>query len=713
MERDGGRGPLAEPVRPDQPVRMGRTGGPTGRRAGGFDLLGWFAAPRRAGVPGVYALGPAPRRTEADEEAGQRIPGWKLLLRALLNLVVAYELFHYLRGPLAWLAASFTPSAASGSIVTEVLLDVFYYGVFGGLLLWFFGRLGRWPLVWRRYVRPALARLVTREEPDAEQAETKLPTQHAAPPPDPWRELRAAAPADALTPLDADTATGRATDVDHARLHRAWRSVSADHARLSGFLHELRTAGSAACAHPSGARDLPLKTAQHDLLTGQLRLGTAVDAPRNPAPYRGVHAALDPGLLGGSLLAVGPAGSGKTTRLARPVAESLCLLALTGQAVTVVVGSDEADLGPDEWYDVVVAPGQPRGRYGLDLYGAALGDDEAADRLADALLPEELALRGESARSTLRAVLPPFRAGYGRAPGVRELSAVLRGEPDAWVALRDALRTAGRLEGFRRHLDHRERLHGRADDLGGLLADRLALLDRPEFADSLNPSADEPSPGGAARPSLPLFALRALDHPLRVRIALPERTHPEASRILSRLAVGQFVHAAGARADRSLFAGLVVDDATAAIDTHVVRGLQRMRGANAGAVMLLRSLADLPETLRTPLFGAVGCRMAFPGLAPWDGRLFSEVWGTEWVQERDITLAPDTSGGLLRRTLRGTRALLAGEQAQTESVTTRRVERQRWSPSDLAHGLPGGHAVLSLTAPDGTAVPPLLVDLRA
>jgi hypothetical protein len=46
-------------------------------------------------------------------------------------------------------------------------------------------------------------------------------------------------------------------------------------------------------------------------------------------------------------------------------------------------------------------------------------------------------------------------------------------------------------------------------------------------------------------------------------------------------------------------------------------------------------------------------------------------------------------------------------------VTTRRVERQRWSPSDLAHGLPGGHAVLSLTAPDGTAVPPLLVDLRA
>ena len=86
---------------------------------------------------------------------------------------------------------------------------------------------------------------------------------------------------------------------------------------------------------------------------------------------------------------------------------------------------------------------------------------------------------------------------------------------------------------------------------------------------------------------------------------------------------------------------------------------------------------------------------------------------TVWVDERDITLAPDTSGGMLKRTWRAIRTVLAGERAQTESVTTRRVERRRWSPSELAQVLPGGHAVLSLTAVDGTPVPPLLVDLRS
>jgi hypothetical protein len=137
-----------------------------------------------------------------------------------------------------------------------------------------------------------------------------------------------------------------------------------------------------------------------------------------------------------------------------------------------------------------------------------------------------------------------------------------------------------------------------------------------------------------------------------------------------------------------------------------------MRGANAGAVLLLRSLGDLPETLRVPLFGAVGCRMAFPGIAPWDGRMFSEAWGTVWVQEKAVTQTPDTSGGLLRRSGRAFRALLAGSPVQTESVTTRPVERRLWSSSDLAHALPAGHVVVSLTTVAGAQVPPLLVDLR-
>lgn len=236
-----------------------------------------------------------------------------------------------------------------------------------------------------------------------------------------------------------------------------------------------------------------------------------------------------------------------------------------------------------------------------------------------------------------------------------------------------------------------------------LLADRLALLDRPAFAGCFEPA------GPGAKPA---FAMRALEHPLRVRVKLPERGHPEAARILSRLVAGQFLQAAVAREDRSLFAGLVLDDASAALDAGAVQGLRRLPGANAGAVLLLRSLVDLPEALRVPLFGAVGCRMAFPGIAPWDGKLFSEAWGTVLVRERAVTLAPDTSGGMLRKAGRLARKALSGTTAQTESVTTREVERQRWSPSELAHALPAGHAVVSLTSVSGEQVPPLLVDLR-
>lgn len=408
-------------------------------------------------------------------------------------------------------------------------------------------------------------------------------------------------------------------------------------------------------------------------------------------------------MLGTSLLAVGPAGTGKTARLARPVAEALCLQALARTACVVVIGAAEAELGPDGGYDVVIAPGDPSSAYGLDLYGVAHDPDEAAARLADALLPDELALRAESARIALQQVVGPFHAGYGRYPTVRELRALLGGDPQGWEALLKALGTAGRLTAYESDVQHRQRQHGRADDPGVLLADRLALLDRPAFAGCFDPAAPDAKPA---------FAMRALEHPLRVRVKLPERSHPEAARMLSRLVVGQFVQAAVAREDRSLFAGLVVDDATAAVDTSTVQGLRRMRGANAGAVLLLRSLVDLPEALRAPLFGAVGCRMAFPGIAPWDGKLFSEVWGTVLVRERAVTLAPDTSGGMLRKAARLTRKALSGTSAQTESVTTREVERERWSPSDLAHALPAGHAVVSLTTVTGEQVPPLLVDLR-
>ncbi|MFC1436502.1 ATP-binding protein [Streptacidiphilus sp. N1-3] len=666
----------------------------------------------------MFGLGPAAKSLREQEEQAITVPAGKLLLRAVLNLVVAWFVFDEARGPMAWIVVQFKPSLATSvesSDTVNVVMNLLYYGPVALLIAWFFGRMGRWPLVWRRYGRPLVRRVV-----DAIGSRSGAGTPVKAPTGakaqgevvvDPWWAFRPLVGHGGLALLDQETAAGRVGDVDHQRLNRALECVRDYPDRLAALLDAVREHGAAACAHPSGTRDLPGRhSGRHDLLLRQVRLGSAEDVPKNPAAYRGVDLAIDPALLGTSLLAVGPAGTGKTRRLARPLAEALCLQALAGTAVVVVVGAADADLGPAEWYDVVVAPGDPASRYGLDLYGGARRMEEAVARLADALLPEELAPRAESARQALQQVVVPYTEAYGRPPGLRELALLLRGEPVAWDALREALRACGGLTDHQYELAQRERMHGQVDDPGALLADRLSLLDRPALAASFNRTSERG--GGRAGAELPLFAMHALDHPLRVRIAVPEHSHPEAARIIARLAVGQFLYAASTRQDRSLFAGLVVDDASAVIDVHSVRSLQRLRGAHAGAALLLRTLMDLPESLRTPLFGAVGGRMAFPGIAPWDGKLFAEAWGTVWVDERDVTRAPDTSGGIIKRSWRAVRTILAGERAQTESVTTRRVERRRWSPSDLAQVLPGGHAVLSLTAVDGTPVPPLLLDLQ-
>ncbi|MFB8235440.1 ATP-binding protein [Kitasatospora purpeofusca] len=661
-----------------------------------FDLAAWASAPRPEADPGVFRQDH--RQLDPDRAEAAKVPTWPLLLRAGLNAVVGW--FAYLYGTqllmylLVWFGRQtgigpLAEPSEAGAMFTLLIANVAVVAV----VIKVFGRMGRWPEVWRRYALPLLSRTVTEEVPATEEEQSEAARQR-----DPWTVLRQGGAAVAAGRLDGE-AVG---DVDYVRIRRAWESAQADPAFLPAFVEQVSQRGAAAFAHPSEARELPGRKERHDLLLGQVRLGTAQDVPKNPLTHRSAGFALDPVVLGTSLLAVGPAGTGKTARLARPVAEALCLQALAGTACAVVIGAADADLGPDAWYDVVIAPGDPASRYGLDLYGAAQDPDEAAARLAEALLPDELTARAETARTALQQMVGPFHAAFGRYPGVRELRALLAGEPESLEALVKGLRAAGRLGSFERDLEHREHQRGRADDPGALLADRLALLDRPAFEGAFTTD-------GTGRPP---FAMRVLDHPLRVLVKLPERSHPEAARMLSRLLVGQFVQAAGSRGDRSLFAGLVVDDASAALDAGIVRGLQRLRGANAGVVLLLRTLVDLPEALRAPLFGAVGCRAAFPGIAPWDGRLFSEAWGTHLVRETAVTLAPDTSGGIVRRAGRLGRKALSGTTAQTESVTTREVERLRWSPSDLAHALPAGHAVVSLTAVSGEQVPPLLVDLR-
>ncbi|MFE2143206.1 hypothetical protein ACFXA3_15950 [Streptomyces sp. NPDC059456] len=83
-------------------------------------------------------------------------------------------------------------------------------------------------------------------------------------------------------------------------------------------------------------------------------------------------------------------------------------------------------------------------------------------------------------------------------------------------ALRTTLADAG-AHAILRELDARERQAGAAGDPGAVLADRVALLDGRVFAEFFDTT-------GEGRP----FSRRALAHPLRVRIDLPERAQPDA-----------------------------------------------------------------------------------------------------------------------------------------------------------------------------------------
>ncbi|MBM4793197.1 ATP-binding protein [Streptomyces sioyaensis] len=663
-------------------------------------LLGWLRTPRPAAAPGIWTYGHR-ARAAADPD---RVPARQLISGAVISFLCGWLLWsllwnQYLGSYWLWPLVLLTPDSwrsAGGDKMIYVVATYAYYGLVLALLAVVFGRLGRWPELARRFLGPVLGRLRKRApapkpQPAADRAQ--------------WPELRAHGAADAADKLAAEARTGRMNDVDVARIERAWHSVRSGKNSLASFTDTVLRYGAAACAHPSGRRDLARRTAHHDLLAHQVRIGTAADHPRNPYQHRLAGCALEPALLGTSLLAVGPAGSGKTTRVVKPVVESMCLQALAGQCAVVVVGPTGSDLGADDAFDVVVRIGRPDPECDLDLYGGTTDPDEAAGILAEALvgdLAEQLP-GGDSRRAAtaLAQLLGPFAATHDRFPTVPELRELLDGAPQAMSALRTALEETG-AHTLLRELDARARQSERPGDLGVLLADRIALLDRPAFAAFFDPT------GGTRQVSL-----RALDHPLRVRIELPERGHAEASRILARLVLAQFTECAVARGDRSVFACLVLDDAAHTITAEALRGLQRLRSANAGAVLTLRSLDDVPDALRGTLLGSVGCRMAFAGVTTWDGARFAEVWGKEWVETRDVTDRQIIAEGAAMKALHLFRHLVTGKAPTAKAVTVRTVERERWSASDLANALPPGHAVLSVTSVAGEHAPPVLVDLRS
>ncbi|GAA3153116.1 hypothetical protein GCM10010521_46200 [Streptomyces rameus] len=741
----------------------------------GSPFLTWLRTPRPEAPPGIWRFGHHPRPQETAGRVSDRsllTGALGSLLAALLvwslwvnNLVPHKRIPLELVTPSDWWGFDPPRAALTASAV--------YDSVFATLVLYYFARVGNWKEVLRRYVteRPQPSRAVragvigalvvwlvvwhgllsyyrlavsitprdwyvspgdpvgtldrlkvlkavltllalspfaaaggwlgllrglSRTQPVTESRAASAPDLVVD-----WPELYAHGQGATAERLTEEARTGRMNDVDCARIRRAWDSVVADPTRLGAFTAAVRGDGARACLHPSGHRDLPARTALHDLLTSQVRIGRYADAERVPPARRGAGAAMDPGTLGTSLLVVGPSGSGKTERLVRPVTESLALQALAGQAALVLVCAAGAPVGADQAYDVVIRPGNRSSAHDLDLYGGTDDPDEAATLLAEVLAGDWAEVDLRRAGTVLSQLLGPFRAAHRRFPSVAELRELLDGEPSALERLKECLDSRDQSL-LRRELDARARQAGMPGDPGILLADRLACLDRPAFTGFFDTSAD-------ARP----FSLRSLDHPLRVRIDLPERAHPEAAQLLARLLLAQFTACMTVRADRSLFAGLVLDDATHAITAGSVRALRRLRESNAAVVMSLRALGDVPEHLRQPLIAAVGCHAAFSGITTWEGSLFAQAWGTEWVETTEVAKHTVFADQPLTRLIHAVRKLGTGKPVTTDAVTVRQVERERWSASELAHGVPPGHAVLSLTTVRGEHAPPLLVDLRS
>ncbi|MGW3194424.1 ATP/GTP-binding protein [Streptomyces sp. NPDC001118] len=741
--------------------------------ADGPAFLQWLRTPRPEVTPGVWRFGYRPRPQETGVRVSDRAlltGAVGALLAALLvwslwgnNLVPHKRILLELVTPSDWWGGSPSRAASTASSI--------YDSLFATLVLYYFARVGNWKEVVRRYVieqqQPSralraavlgalvvwlvvwhgllsyykLAVSLTPSDwlfgggaPETTLLRLKLlktaltllalwpfavagdwlrllrglnrpkaASESLVAAPDPvedWHELHSYGQSATADRLAGEASAGRMNDVDCARIRRAWNSVVADPARLEAFTSAVLSDGARACLHPSGQRDLPTRMATHDLLTSQVRIGRYTDSERTPPAHRAAGAAVDPGTLGTSLLVVGPSGAGKTARLVRPIAESLALQALAGETALVMVSASGTALEPDQAYDIVIKPGDRTSAYDLDLYGGTDDPDEAATLLADVLAGDWAEVDLRRAMTVLAQLLGPFRAVYGRFPSVPELRELLDGDPSALERLKTIL-DAQEHSLLYRELDARARQAGVPGDLGIVLSDRLGCLDRPVFAGFFDTSVD-------ARP----FTLRSLDHPLRVRIDLPERAHPEAAQLLARLVLAQFTSSMATRVDRSLFACLVLDDATHAITSGSVRALRRLRESHAGVVLSLRALGDVPEHLRQPLIAAVGCHAAFSGITTWEGALFAQAWGTEWVETTEVAKHTVFADQPLTRLIHAVRKLGTGKPVTTDAVTVRQVERERWSASELAHGVPAGHAVLSLTSVRGEHAPPLLVDLR-
>jgi type IV secretory pathway TraG/TraD family ATPase VirD4 len=427
-----------------------------------------------------------------------------------------------------------------------------------------------------------------------------------------------------------------------------------------------------------------------------VRLGEVVPDHRSDFEITGDFG-IDLDVLRTSMLVIGPPGSGKTRGIATPIVEHLSLAALAGKASMVVVDPKSTDFAYDGWFDVTIDPLNPT--CGFSLFGGSRTADVAADRLASALLPPQVsddkAYFIDASKNALYACLAPFEAAYERWPTVPELLGLLRAEQSSIDRVKERLKGPGSKE-MKALLDTRKNQTQRTADPAASLVERFALLDRP----ALRRLLDHPGP---------TFQMRDLSRPVRVRVALPEAEYPDASRILARLVVSQFVQiTSSSETDRSIFKALVIDEAGRFVDDYVARGVQKLRSNNAGLVLLSQTMSDFPIEVRATIFGSTGCKAVFGGIDPQDADVFSRWFGDQYVTETTINRSAQTGTQYNQFGMPDGRS-----QSQTSGFSVRRIERARWTVSDIITGVSAGHALVSLARSNGARVGPVLVNLRA
>jgi hypothetical protein len=515
-------------------------------------------------------------------------------------------------------------------------------------------------------------------------------------------------PFDQLLPLDPDlarqaaSAAGSGTPVDTARLALAVRRAAVDDRYRDWLKDQVTRFGSAAGLHPSGRRDLPgERLANHNLITGEVQLGTVVQDQRNsPSLARGPFG-ISQDVLRTSMLVVAPPGSGKTRSVASPIVEHLSLAALAGTASVVVVDVKGDDFAHEGWFDLTIDPLDPGLSVGLSLFGGSPTAEEAADRLASALLPpkvsDDKAYFMDAAKNAMYLVLGPYHAAYGRWPLVTQLIGLLRGKQPVLDPLRAELKRKGGKGEYAWALDmldrRQDQLNARVDPAANLL-ERLTLLDRPMF----HRLFDAPT----------VFTMNQINAPVRVRFVLPEAQMPDAARVMARLIVSQFAQVASSRhANRAIFKGLVIDEAGRYIDEYTALSIQRVRSNNAGLVLLTQSLGDFPRELERTILGSVGCKIVFGGLDPDDAEKFSRIFGEDTYLESQMNVGQSTSRRLDER------GRSQGESvSDSRSVSLRQVTRARWSSSDISTRLGQGQMLAAVASSNGHRVGPLLVNAR-